>query len=323
MSTHLNHLLEPLSPRLRAVVDQLWSIGHYQDATLAALRELEIEVRRRVGSPDLVGEALMAAAFNDKAGGIGRLSAHPGEASAAFFMYAGVMRFVRNPLAHRRVDLDPVDAAQLLGYVDLLFKWLDGGLERKVDGPGIRLRDDGPILADIDGDGRRELVRLVTEELGGPGVRPGRRGARSPEDTTTRAWLVLERGSSELARMHLGDDERTWPVWEVFAQDLDNDARAEILVLTVQGAHSQNFDLFGFRDGHLIPLTETLFADGGFFFKDVDGDGQREVISGHRRYQLGEPGVETIDDDTRYELYDWVDGHLVRVPGDFAFDPWR
>ena len=91
--------------------------------------------------------------------------------------------------------------------------------------------------------------------------------------------------------------------------------------MTAQGVHSQNLDIFGVREGRLVKLTDTLWADGGFFFKDVDADGQSEVVAGYRRYQLGEPGIETIDDDTRYVLHDWCGDKLIEVPGDFAFEP--
>jgi hypothetical protein len=45
--------------------------------------------------------------------------------------------------------------------------------------------------------------------------------------------------------------------------------------------------------------------------RDIDGDGRAEAIIGNRMYRLGDPGIESIDDDIELRVMEWRDGFLV------------
>lgn len=117
----LDHLLE--SARTN------FALGDYETAAFAAMKAVEVEVRRVAGlGNDLVGVKLMRAAFKpeDKDGNTGPLVDYEGgggEQQATADLFAGAIGTFKNPASHRTVHFDdPIEAAEVLQLADLLLR---------------------------------------------------------------------------------------------------------------------------------------------------------------------------------------------------------
>jgi uncharacterized protein (TIGR02391 family) len=99
----------------------------YEGAVLFAMREIEIEVRRRASlSAADIGVDLMRKAFNPQTGALRDPSLLAAENEATSHLFAGAMGFFKNPSSHREVDLDdPTVVAGILLFADLLLRMLD------------------------------------------------------------------------------------------------------------------------------------------------------------------------------------------------------
>lgn len=117
-----------LHPLLRYGPRRQFLMGEFELAAFAALREVEIRVRRLAALPqDTVGVALMAAAFSLKGPGtLADPAAEAGEQEAVMALFRGAIGTFKKPSSHRAVDYDdPVLAAEVVLLADLLMRLLD------------------------------------------------------------------------------------------------------------------------------------------------------------------------------------------------------
>lgn len=287
----------PLHGDLAALVRPRWAAGQHADAVFVAVRHLEIAVRNRAGSGcGLVGQQLMNDAFTGKL----ILALDAEEQKGAFFLYAGMMKFIRNAMAHRQVDFDPVEAAQVIGFVDLMVRWLDGDLDHTQRRPMPLGLGDDALLADVDGDGIRERVYL----------RQGKVKSNEREDHPVA--VVVEKQGQLLADWDISfAGDILYGAW-LQGGDYDADGRAEILLQAGVGAHSQYAVVLRLnRRGELNPVHDVVFCDAGFNMIDIDGDVRSEAIIGNRLGRLGEPGIEDLDDDIGCTVLVWQGDRLV------------
>lgn len=117
--------LDPALDRARSI----FSLGDYEAACSAALKAVEVEVRRAACLPTKqIGAPLMRAAFqpDEKGATPGALTdtqTDVGEQKGVADLFAGAMGALRNPLAHRPVDFeDPIEAAEVIQLADLLLR---------------------------------------------------------------------------------------------------------------------------------------------------------------------------------------------------------
>jgi len=99
--------------------------GDTELAAFAAMREVEIAVRKASGLPDnLIGVKLMQEAF--KAGGpLHDPDMEAGESVAAMNLYMGALGLFKNPSSHRQVNFDdPIEAIEIILLADLLLRLL-------------------------------------------------------------------------------------------------------------------------------------------------------------------------------------------------------
>jgi uncharacterized protein (TIGR02391 family) len=100
--------------------------GDFDIAAFAAMKEVEVAVRRRADLPDdKLGVDLMNQAFRE-GGPLWRDSLHKGESVAQMSLFAGAIGLFKNPSSHRRVNYDDATlAAEVILLADLLLRVLD------------------------------------------------------------------------------------------------------------------------------------------------------------------------------------------------------
>lgn len=173
-----------------------------------------------------------------------------------------------------------------------------------------------PLLADVDGDGRDELI--VSRTGGGDGT-------ISVFDDALASWAVmpaLATSEGVLRVVHdLGYRARDGST-DVAAADLDGDGRAEIVVATGRG-DTTRIDVFddaqaGFVRSTTLSSPESLLPPDdavplivlhpGLY--DLDGDGRLELSLGFRGGVDGESGegrLQVLDDvTTGFAPYVWT-----------------
>jgi uncharacterized protein (TIGR02391 family) len=101
-----------------------FALGDYETASFAAMKAVEVEVRRVAGlANELVGVALMRKAFSPKDGALRDPGAEGGEQQATADLFAGSIGAYKNPASHRTVRFDdPVEAAEVIQLADLLLR---------------------------------------------------------------------------------------------------------------------------------------------------------------------------------------------------------
>lgn len=101
-----------------------FALGDYETASFAAMKAVEVEVRRVAGLPnELLGVNLMRKAFSPKEGALRDPEAEGGEQQATADLFAGAIGAYKNPASHRAVQFDdPVEAAEVIQLADLLLR---------------------------------------------------------------------------------------------------------------------------------------------------------------------------------------------------------
>jgi uncharacterized protein (TIGR02391 family) len=104
-----------LHPEIRDKVRPQYVMGEFELAAFAAMRTVEVRVRRLVGVP----------AFG--AGGpLWDDHADAGEMTARMELFAGAIGLFKNPVSHREVLYDdPIEASEIIMFADLLLRILD------------------------------------------------------------------------------------------------------------------------------------------------------------------------------------------------------
>jgi uncharacterized protein (TIGR02391 family) len=101
-------------------------MGEYELAAFAALRAVEVRVRRLIAASESdIGVPLMQKAFGE-GGPLWDADLDRGEQVARMNLFAGVIGFFKNPTSHREVSYeDPTEAAEIIMQADLLMRVLD------------------------------------------------------------------------------------------------------------------------------------------------------------------------------------------------------
>ncbi|GAA1380717.1 TIGR02391 family protein [Luteococcus sanguinis] len=104
-----------------------FALGDYETACFAAMKAVEVEVRRVAGQPnELLGVPLMRKAFSPKGGVLADGAAEGGEQQATADLFAGAIGAYKNPASHRTVQFeDPTEAAEVIQLADLLLRIVD------------------------------------------------------------------------------------------------------------------------------------------------------------------------------------------------------
>jgi uncharacterized protein (TIGR02391 family) len=97
-----------------------FALGDYETASFAAMKAVEVEVRRVAALPnDLLGVNLMRKAFGPKDGALSDPEAEGGEQQATADLFAGAIGAYKNPASHRAVQFDdPIEVAEVIQLAD-------------------------------------------------------------------------------------------------------------------------------------------------------------------------------------------------------------
>ncbi len=133
-----------LHPALAEPLRKLINVGAFEQAAFTALREIEQRVRALAGQPKgknggtLRGEPLMTEAF--RPGGIlSDPEAEVAEQQGQMNLFKGAFAAFRNPLGHTSIEFDdPIEAAEVVLFADLLMRQLDhvGGRLKQLESHG-------------------------------------------------------------------------------------------------------------------------------------------------------------------------------------------
>lgn len=113
-----------LLPILEAEVRPLFVRGEYELAVLAAMRSVEIEVRRASdAAQDKIGYDLMTEAFKPHQGPLQNRDAPEAEQLRLRELFTGAIGYFKNPASHRRVTYaDPIEVADIIRLADLMLR---------------------------------------------------------------------------------------------------------------------------------------------------------------------------------------------------------
>lgn len=128
-----DRLAGSLHPMLEAKVRSIFNLGDYEIACFAAMKVVEVEVRRASElEPSVLGVDLMRQAFRPDGRPLTDTGAHRGERVATMELFAGAIGTFKNPSSHRTVHFDdPVEAAEVIQLADLLLRLLDRAEARR------------------------------------------------------------------------------------------------------------------------------------------------------------------------------------------------
>lgn len=128
---------EHLHPAMRAAVWPLYHRGEYELAIVAAMRSVEVEVRRAASFAETDhGAPMVGKAFNAKTGPLRDQSASPAEQEAMAGFMSGAFGLYRNPYAHREMGQDdPDEAAEIILLASHMLRLVTVALARQGGDP--------------------------------------------------------------------------------------------------------------------------------------------------------------------------------------------
>ena len=108
-------------------VREKFARGDVEDAVSAAVKQVEVSVREAAGADNSrIGTKLMTWAFRPGEGPLHDHALDGGEQAGIMALYVGAIGAFKNPTSHRHVDFDdPVEAAEIILFADLLLRMLD------------------------------------------------------------------------------------------------------------------------------------------------------------------------------------------------------
>jgi uncharacterized protein (TIGR02391 family) len=127
--------VEGLHPSVWGAAKRLWRDGHYREAVAAAGEAVAAMAKARTGRYDIPETSLWQQVFSKDAAKPGmprlRWPGDPAQRDVSTMseglrsFSAGVQMTIRNPAAHRAVDLDTQAALERLSALSLLAHWVD------------------------------------------------------------------------------------------------------------------------------------------------------------------------------------------------------
>lgn len=275
---------------------------HQEDAIIRAFKILEGRLRDLLGaSAEKTGTQLAEEAFGQ--GGPLQLGKTSGEQQGLLRLYSGAFLLNRNASGHRFIRYTSAEALQLIGFINLLLRWLDRGLEGTTRELGVLNKGEQAvryILHDIDLDGEKErLVSIIQTDT----------------DVYTCKLVYIDSTAKAFKSITLLEDEPGESL-ECQVRDINLDGKPEIIARSKCGERSERLHIWQWDTDHFRELT-----GGGIYsdyprieLRDVDGDGKEEIIA-YKRH----PNLPSTAHQTTVATHHW-NGHqyeaaLKRIEG--------
>jgi uncharacterized protein (TIGR02391 family) len=120
------NILVGLHAKIAERCEQLFNDGHFDEAVLAAMKAVEEELRTKIqAEPGCCGQDLVSQAMPQKSPPL-TFSKIDSEQQAAHFLFRGAIGFIRNPQAHRFIEIDDrQEAIEQLAFASILMRMLD------------------------------------------------------------------------------------------------------------------------------------------------------------------------------------------------------
>lgn len=158
MGNVLSLKISDLHPLVRDASSKLFRERHYRQAVSEAMLALQTKIREQASLPGLDGDKLMGPAFGGDSPRIvvADLNTESGKnlQRGTQFIAQGLVASIRNPFAHEPIDLEPIEALEMLAAMSLVARRLS--IAESLD-----LRQIPQIVAAHD-DGRESIELLVT-----------------------------------------------------------------------------------------------------------------------------------------------------------------
>lgn len=118
--------LAGLHEKIRARFEPLFKNGHLDEAVLAAMKAVEEELRAKINAePGCCGVDVVDWAIPQQSPPL-TFSQVASEQQAAHFLFRGAVGFIRNPQAHRFIEIDDrQEAVEQLAFASMLMRMLD------------------------------------------------------------------------------------------------------------------------------------------------------------------------------------------------------
>ena len=129
LAAYRNSVILPRGLLHPVIVKACWSAflrGDYDTAVFQAFKELEVKIRESSGSKaDEYGVHLVRKAFNPKNGTLTDAEAPDAEKEALMNLVAGAVGSYKNPHSHRKIQLVPEEAVEMIVLSSHLYKIID------------------------------------------------------------------------------------------------------------------------------------------------------------------------------------------------------
>ena len=271
--------LRKLHPSIEARVSRHLENESWDEAVYAAFKVLEERIRVLVNDLSGYGVDLVIKAFDENRGVLNDYNAPTAEREGLKFLFMGAVKYFRNPLAHKFMDMSRDDAMDVILFTNRLLTIVEShnrirhvNREAKLSIPQFRYGwNQGPLVLDTDGDGETEIV------------------TRSPEPDRI---IEVSRSIDGVLRQQDVEPPSEYNYWffsDAAVLDMDGDGINELVCFCEGPTQGSALLIYRQVDGrYILPVRDPSSPEDSKFYApwfadatlaDFDNDGYIEILS--------------------------------------------